>query len=166
MFDAMAAIPSQKNRRCRRGAKADADTFGAAGAGAAVVSSSWILMAWPLPRDEHLPTGRFYPKVLFDVDGDEVPEHLHRALLSFHERVVLLRRQVHDAPHVQRACLRSADGVFDVKQGLVVAGLKGRAVVAQEIRPAEGKDPVFPGTQVHLFQNLSGDTLGVPGTLL
>jgi hypothetical protein len=50
-----------------------------------------------------LTTGQFDPKVLFDVDRDELLEHLRKDRLSFHECVVSLWRQMHDAPQIQRA---------------------------------------------------------------
>src|SRR5262249_32753660 len=59
-----------------------------------------------------------------------------------------------DAPKVQRLRVRSADRVFDVKQGLMATGPKGPAVLAHQLRSAEKQDPVFPGTPVDLFQNL------------
>src|ERR1700730_10497621 len=47
----------------------------------------------------------------------------------------------------------------------MATGMKGWAVVSQELRSAEKKNPLLPGTQVHLFQDLS---VGIcqPGTLL
>ena len=49
--------------------------------------------------------GQFYPKVLLNVDRDELAEPLGSARiyrLSFDECIVFLCRQVHDAPQIQR----------------------------------------------------------------
>src|ERR1700757_3587162 len=112
-----------------------------------------------------LPTSQFSPKFPFDVDRDELPHHLRNGgNLSLGQCVVLLWRQVYDAPKVQGLRLRSADRVFNVKQGLLATGPKGQAVLAHQLRSPEKQDPVFPGAQVDLFQNL---TVGVslPRTL-
>src|SRR5215831_4272490 len=117
-------------------------------------------------RTWHLQTSQFPPEVLFDVDRDEPSKHLRSARsLPLDECVVFFRRQVYDAPQAQRLCVRSTDSVFNVKQGLMAAGLKARAVVAHELPPAKKQDLVFPGTQVDLFQNAPVDVC-LPGTLL
>ena len=56
-------------------------------------------------RRAALPMGQSYPKVLFDVDRDELSEPLRSVRLCqllFDECVVFLCRQVHDAPQIQR----------------------------------------------------------------
>ena len=53
------------------------------------------------PWNGWLLVGQSYPKVLFDVDRDELSQPLRSARmckLSFDERVVLFCRRVHDAP--------------------------------------------------------------------
>ena len=57
-------------------------------------------------RRQHLSMGQFDPKVLFDVDRDKLSEPLcsaHLCRLLFDEYVVSFCRQMHDAPHIQRA---------------------------------------------------------------
>src|SRR5262245_9945066 len=111
--------------------------------------------SWSVSSDETLPTSQFSPEFPFDVDRDELPQHVRNGRnLSLGQCVVLLRRQVDDAPKVRRLRVRSADRVFDVKQGLMATGPKGPAVLAHKLRPAEKQDPGVPGTQVDLFQNL------------
>ena len=80
-----------------------------------------------------LPGSQFSPQLPFDVDRDELPQHVrHGRNLSLGQCIVLLRRQVDDAPKVQRLRVRSADRVFDVKQGLMATGPKGPAVRASD----------------------------------
>src|ERR1700745_3078205 len=92
---------------------------------------------------ETLPTSHFSPEFPFDVDRDELPHHLrHGPNLSLGECVVLLWRQVYDAPKVQRLRIRSADRVFNVKQRLMAIGPKGPAVLAHQLHSAEEQDLV------------------------
>src|SRR6516165_38660 len=105
------------------------------------------VQSWSVSFHESLPTSQFSPEFPFDVDRDELPQHVRNGRnLSPGQCVVLLWRQVYDAPKVQRLRVRSADRVFDVKQGLMATGPKGPAVLAHQLRSAQSQDPVIPGT--------------------
>ncbi len=74
-----------------------------------------------------LPRGQPHPKILLGVDGDICSEPLRSSRLChvlLEECVVSCGCQVHDTPPVLWVRVRATDRVFNVKQGLMAAGLK------------------------------------------